>query len=341
MGLRELKIEITDKCLLKCTHCSTGALESHTSFLPKSTFKNIVDQAHELGCQKVFLSGGEPLLHPEINDFLKILQAKRIDSKVYSCGFTQLSPPSPIATEALKRLKTKGLRHFVFSLYSATAQKHDSITNIQGSFEATKQALENAISQSITTEIHFVATKKNIGELADLTRLSVKMGVHKISILRFVPQGRGKLSKQKLTPSIAEYKKLRSTIISLKKETSELSFRLGSPFNFLLIDAPTPCTTGSDKMIIDVDGFAYPCDALKQVNWGNGSSNNAFEYSLSQVMKDAPLFQLVKKETTPKTCKKCPNLKKCQGGCLAQRLLKGGDLSETVDPSCLKSTARE
>lgn len=336
MALNELKVEITDKCMLKCIHCSTGALDSHTSFLPSHVFKNIIEQAVKLGCKKVYLSGGEPLLHPEIMNFLDILQINGIYCKVYSCGITQLSPPSTITTKTLNSLKSKGLSHLVFSIYSSFPKTHDSITNIKGSFYATENAIKKAIDLSLVTEIHFVVTRQNIDELPQVAKLAETIGVNKISVLRFVPQGRGKISEEKLTPTQMEYLKLKETIIGLRNEMPDITIRLGSPFNFLVLGPPTPCTTGSDRMIIDVDGFAYPCDALKQVSWGNGNSNNVFDHSLHQIIDKAPLFKLVRDDTTPKMCKKCPDLNDCRSGCLAQRLLAGSNLSETIDPSCLK-----
>lgn len=338
MNLRELKIEITNQCLLNCVHCSTGATSGLNSFLPRSTIENLVEQAYKLGCREIFFSGGEPLLHPDLDFFLQILASKRIHNKLYTTGITKLAPPLPISLEKLKILKDHGLSQLAFSLYSAKPDVHDSVTSIPDSFRATVTAIRNAIKLNIITEIHFVAMRQLIRELPSLTTFVDKLGVRKISVLRFVPQGRGKESAAELTPTTSDFRKLRKTIIALRQEKPNITFRLGSPFNFLLLGSLTPCTTGFDRMIVDADGFAYPCDALKQVKVAN-QYNNVLNDSLSRVIENAPLFQMVRHATIPESCTPCPKVKECFGGCLAQRLLTVGDPSLQADPGCLRQKA--
>ena len=335
MNLRELKIEITNQCLLNCAHCSTGATSGLNSFLPRSAIENFIDQACNLGCHEIFFAGGEPLLHPDIDFFIEILASKGIQNKLYTTGIIKLAPPAPISLEKLKVLKTHGLSQLAFSLYSARPDVHDSVTRVPDSFSATVTAIRNAIKLGIVTEIHFVAMKKLIDELPPLTRFVDKLGVRKISILRFVPHGRGKESAPELTPTTSDFRKLRKIIIALRQEKPNITFRLGSPFNFLLLGSPTPCTTGLDRMIIDADGFAYPCDALKQVKLAN-QHNNVLRDPILRVFEKAPLFQMVRHTTIPESCIPCPKVKECFGGCLAQRLLTVGDPSLQADPGCLR-----
>ncbi|MBW1728460.1 MAG: SPASM domain-containing protein [Deltaproteobacteria bacterium] len=91
-------------------------------------------------------------------------------------------------------------------------------------------------------------------------------------------------------------------------------------------------------MIIDADGFAYPCDALKQVKLAN-QHNNVLRDPLLRVIENAPLFQMVRHSRIPETCIPCPKVKECFGGCLAQRLLTVGDPSLQADPGCLRQRA--
>ena len=338
MNLRELKIEITNQCLLNCVHCSTGATSGLNSFLSRSVIENLVDQAYNLGCREIFFSGGEPLLHPDLDFFLGILASKGIQNKLYTTGIIKLAPPAPISLKKLKVLKAHGLSQLAFSLYSARPDVHDSITHVQDSFLATVTAIRNAIKLDIITEIHFVAMRKLIEELPPLTRFVDKLGVRKISILRFVPHGRGKNSAPELTPTTSDFRKLRKIIIALRQEKPNITFRLGSPFNFLLLGSPTPCTTGFDRMIIDADGFANPCDALKQVKLAN-QHNNVLKDTLLRVIENAPLFQMVRHSTIPQDCINCPKVEKCFGGCLAQRLLAVGDPTLQPDPGCLRQRA--
>lgn len=63
-------IEITDRCNLKCKHCFANAQQKNKNFLSYSEIVNIYKQLENVGVIYVNISGGEPLLHPEIFDII-------------------------------------------------------------------------------------------------------------------------------------------------------------------------------------------------------------------------------------------------------------------------------
>lgn len=63
MNLQELKIELTETCLLNCVHCSTDA-KKNGAHIPFAAATNAIKQAASMGCSSVQLSGGEPFLDP-------------------------------------------------------------------------------------------------------------------------------------------------------------------------------------------------------------------------------------------------------------------------------------
>lgn len=335
MILNELKIELTNRCLLNCIHCSTMGYANYKTFLPNLVIDNLIDQAHNLSCTKICFSGGEPLLHSGLDYFLKKLYLKGIEAIVYTTGIINLNPPSPISFNKLKAFKMSGLSNLIFSLYASNSFIHDSITQVNGSFETTIKAIKNSLEADINTEVHFVALKDTIDEIHSLSEFVQSLGIRKISILRFVPQGRGKLNSRDLTPTSLDFLKLGSAIVNLRKNLSRLTLRLGSPFNFLLLDSPKPCTAGLDRMLIDPYGFAYPCDALKQVKLTK-QHNNGLKMSLLDIFRSDPLFQLARKKVIPDSCRSCSDLERCLGGCFAQRFLTNTNSYLEADPSCLR-----
>jgi radical SAM protein with 4Fe4S-binding SPASM domain len=231
-------------------------------------------------------------------------------------------------------LKARGLDSIAFSLYSSRQKVHDHITNTPGSFAASVEAIRNSVRSGITTEVHFVATKINIIELDQLSDFVLTLGVRHISVLRFVPQGRGNCNSEQLIPSSQDFKILRATIAAIR-EKSPVSLRLGSPFNFLLLGHPAACTTGTDRMIIDAHCLAHPCDALKRVALPD-RCNDAMTTPLIQIMDKDSVFRTIRNSRFPASCKSCPDLKICRGGCPAQRFLINGDKGTGRDPGCLR-----
>jgi len=67
-SLRYLLLTLTNKCNLRCEHCYVSQKNQFMSF---ETFRGAVDDFYRMGGLKLIVSGGDPLLHPEIFRFLE------------------------------------------------------------------------------------------------------------------------------------------------------------------------------------------------------------------------------------------------------------------------------
>ena len=90
MKLKELCLEITDRCYLDCVYCSTfndSDRSNCSQHMSLSTVKRIVDQFVNLGGELLELSGGEPLTHPDIIDIVKYaVDKKKLKIVLYTSG---------------------------------------------------------------------------------------------------------------------------------------------------------------------------------------------------------------------------------------------------------------
>ena len=88
--LNELYFYLTDACNLACRHCWLEPQycpeEKAISVIDHSLFTAILDQAEPLGMKGVKLTGGEPLLHPQIDQLLDIIRQKRLRLTVETNG---------------------------------------------------------------------------------------------------------------------------------------------------------------------------------------------------------------------------------------------------------------
>lgn len=78
----DLRISVTDRCNLRCSYCmpENGAkFVSNTSLLTFSEIESFVDTAVELGFNKLRITGGEPLLRPNLPDLVASLAVKPLD----------------------------------------------------------------------------------------------------------------------------------------------------------------------------------------------------------------------------------------------------------------------
>ena len=68
----EFRISIISSCNMKCIYCHNEG-NKHTNMLTIDEIKKIMDNSYDLGMTSVRLTGGEPLIHPQIFEICKML----------------------------------------------------------------------------------------------------------------------------------------------------------------------------------------------------------------------------------------------------------------------------
>ena len=66
LSYKELAIEVTRRCNMKCSHCMRGSAENHT--ISKEVVDRLFDEVSTIGT--LLLTGGEPFLEPEMIDYI-------------------------------------------------------------------------------------------------------------------------------------------------------------------------------------------------------------------------------------------------------------------------------
>ncbi len=331
--LREIKIELTHRCKLRCVHCSSDAGPSVRNEIPIGICLRIIDDAAALGATLVALSGGEPFLYSDLPIIVQRALAHTTDVSIYTTGNVD------DFESKVKTLQRLGVQHFVFTLFSDQADQHEGVTQLSGSFETTCHAIKYTAELGLAVELHFVPLANNYQQLEQICKLGTSLGSTSTSILRLVPQGRGKdLLSQVLS---------REQNIGLRETITELrgcghKIRTGSPYNFLMLSDQPQCKSGIDRITVLPDLRIIPCDAFKQIAAGDIVGNDAFSSLESANLHDcwtqSTYLGAVRHYLTttfPVACESCENLRKCHSGCLAQKFLANGNLKKSRDPDCL------
>jgi radical SAM protein with 4Fe4S-binding SPASM domain len=332
--LKEMKIELTYNCSLSCIHCSSNSHPGNTLSISMEKCIEIINDALSIGIREITFSGGEPLLWEGIISIVKLSKNLGLTCNIYTSGNCEN------LDIIMKQLKHAKLDKLIFSLYSDNENDHNRITRKNNSFKNTLKAINLAKSYSICTEIHFVALASNYYNLIGIADIAQKNGVDRISVLRFVPQGRGLLIRNFDTLTKAQNLELRKIITDLKNKGIDI--RTGSPFNVLLINKEPSCMAAQDRLIVTPDLNIYPCDAFKQISSKNISPDDEYsnlkKYSIIECWKKSKYFMYVRNaiHTPPsEPCQSCKNYNMCLSGCLAQKYLYHSSLSKNPDPACL------
>ncbi len=226
----------------------------------------------------------------------------------------------------------------IFSLQGACAETHDSITHYPSSFQRTLSAIEQAKAQGVWTGIHFVPMRPNVNELSELVELCSSRRVDEIGILRFVPQGNGKLNRSKLELSKEAFNRLLHSIIYIRAQFHDVYIRTGCPLNFaaLIMHSPVQsCKAGRSTCVIKPNGDVVPCPAFKQDS--GRVMGNVLRESLINIWNQSPgwtEFRSFSPTRLNEPCGSCSSLNSCAGRCAAQRILNFGSIYSSPDPMC-------
>ena len=331
--LRELKLEVTYRCPLACIHCSSDAIPSSTLEMTPEDCLRILNEAVEIGVDQVAFSGGEPLVWEALDEAVRLASTSGLRNSIYTSGNV------PSFAERIERLTELGLQTSIFSIYGATEAVHDRITRVSGSYGETRNAIATALDCGLRVELHFVRLSDNFREIEEIAATARTWGVSRISVLRFVPQGRGCLIRSHSLDRLQNVQ-LRRAIEQLRSQGFDI--RTGSPYNFLMLNDQPECSSGIDRLIVGADLRIYPCDAFKQIKAeelvGTLRLSTLEGNNLLDCWNSSPFLAAIREYLmTPfdEPCVSCNVLDRCLSGCLAQKAVEYGGLVKRPDPMCL------
>jgi MoaA/NifB/PqqE/SkfB family radical SAM enzyme len=95
------------RCNLSCTYCNE--YDDFSKPVPLTTMRERIDHLHRLGTTIVTISGGEPLLHPELDDLIRYIRSKGMITGMITNGYL-------LTAERIRRLNHAGLDHMQISI---------------------------------------------------------------------------------------------------------------------------------------------------------------------------------------------------------------------------------
>lgn len=109
-----LRVSVTPSCQLSCQFCHTEGNVDHGAkkYMDVGTFENILHSFSRIGGRELNITGGEPLLHPQIRD---------IFSKLEGNIYTTLSTNGLLMEKVFKEYKEFSINQFKVSLHSVNS----------------------------------------------------------------------------------------------------------------------------------------------------------------------------------------------------------------------------
>lgn len=337
--LRLVAWEITRNCNLSCVHCRASATNGpYTGELDTPACLRLLDQIAEVGSPIIILTGGEPLLRPDIFEVAQYGTDKGL-KMVMAVNGTLVDAPTA------RRMAESGIKRISVSLDAATSDRHDAFRGVPGAFEGALRGIEFAKAAGIEFQINTTITKANFGEIEKIQALAIRLGAAAHHIFLLVPTGRGKyIIDQEI--SAEEYEKTLNwfydqrgkTPLQLKATCAPHYYRIlrqrakedniSITFQSHGLDAVTRgCLGGVGFCFISHQGVVQPCGFL-QMNCGDITQR-----SFSEIWRDSPQFlKLRNYDALEGKCGACEYRKVC-GGCRARAFEATGDFM-AEEPLC-------
>lgn len=157
-------IQITNCCNLKCKHCFLGDQTPNRYFMDLSFFQSIINTLINHNVSSFTVTGGEPLLHPQINDFIDIIGETESNYVITTNGtifnadfFTALSRYKNITIQ--------------ISLDGSCPDVHDKQRG-NGCFNKLSKFIDNLKKYNIPYYFHTTLTAFNYHDCLNIARIS-------------------------------------------------------------------------------------------------------------------------------------------------------------------------
>jgi AdoMet-dependent heme synthase len=343
--VRMIAWEITRSCNLNCLHCRAAAsCGPYAGELSSEKCLALIDEIAAESSPVIILTGGEPLLRPDVFAIAAYGTQKGLRMVMATNG-TLVDKPT-----ALKMIES-GIQRVSVSIDGQDAQSHDAFRGEPGAFDGAMRGIEAMKSVGMEFQINTTITTANLHQIKDIHDLVLKSGAAAHHIFLLVPTGRGRdLAQQAITA--ADYEE---TLLWFHQESLTCEIQLKAtcaPHYFRILhqqkgekqtskkqqgqfhEATRGCLGGISFCFISHTGQVQPCGYL-ELDCGNVQRQD-----FRQIWENSEVFKNLRNLNNYKgKCGRCEFIKVC-GGCRARAYEATGDyLAE--EPLCLYEPRRQ
>jgi SynChlorMet cassette radical SAM/SPASM protein ScmF len=186
--LNQIYFYLTEGCNLRCRHCWIAPkYQSEGNSYPTldlDLFKSIIEQAKPLGLTRVKLTGGEPLLHPEIKEILEYILTEDLSLAVETNGVLG----TPELAQKIAACKDPCVS---VSLDGADAKTHELIRGVDGCFDSALRGIRNLVEVGLSPQVIMTIMRHNKEQIEPMVRVAENLGAGSVKFNILQPTARG------------------------------------------------------------------------------------------------------------------------------------------------------
>ncbi|NLP41432.1 MAG: putative heme d1 biosynthesis radical SAM protein NirJ1 [Veillonellaceae bacterium] len=175
---------ITRTCNLKCVHCySSSDAQKYSGELTTAEAKKFIDDCAEFKVPVLLLSGGEPLIRPDVFELVEYAKTRGIRTTFSTNG-------TLIDMETAKRIKALNVGYVGISL-DGLGEANDNFRGKAGAFEKALQGIRNCLAIGQRVGLRFTINRYNFHDLENIFKLIKEEQIPRVCFYHLVYSGRG------------------------------------------------------------------------------------------------------------------------------------------------------
>ncbi|MDW8362468.1 MAG: radical SAM protein [Myxococcales bacterium] len=178
-------VRLTFDCNDRCVFCLDS--DAHDGRIrDRAEVRAQILEGRRKGAERLILSGGEPTIHPNFVDFIRLgrLAGYRWIQTVTNGRMFRYE-------EFLRRCIEAGLDEVTFSVHGPNARVHDALVGVRGAFDEEMAGLRAAVrSGRLVVNADICVNRGNVRLLAETIEMLYREGIREFDLLQIVPFGR-------------------------------------------------------------------------------------------------------------------------------------------------------
>lgn len=286
-------LEITQSCNYKCHHCYNF---DRTKEMPENLKANslkpeeilgIIDQVADAGALYLNLTGGEALLHPHLDDFIRRARTHHMEARLKTNG-------SLLTADRCQKLDLAGLAGLDISLYGFSEKSYELLTGKSGMFIKSIEGIKAAKTQGFDVHVSIILHRYNIDELKLMTEFCKE----------------NELAYQfstEITERYDDSSGSRDFEITKEQFSEQLAGEFSDIFMHLNPEKVVQCSCARSVCGISSTGEVYPCIGAPI------ASGNLKEKTFEDIWKNSSVLNKIRKleKSDFKSCTTCDHIEYC------------------------------
>jgi radical SAM protein with 4Fe4S-binding SPASM domain len=253
-------LEITNNCNQVCIHCYQP--NHHDGHMPMDMIETVFSQLGEMGTLSITISGGEPLLHPNFKEIIKLAREKDMVINILSNG-------TLIDDAAAKFLEENNISMVQVTLFSMDEGIHDKITCRPYSLKKALAGIENLIANNVPVQVNCPVLTLNYRSYFDIALWCHKRRIRVLSDFVLMAKSDFDTSNLAYRINTRQAEVLIKDILKVDSDYKELIKLNPEKRQEYRNPERAVCGIGISNICISFEGKVYPCSGFSGLVLGD------------------------------------------------------------------------